>query len=47
MAQLLRAVEEDSEPEIAGSDNLKTLALVEACYRSIEEERKVKVSEFI
>ena len=47
MAQLMRAIEQDSEPEISGRDNLSTLALIEACYRSIEEERKVKVSEFI
>ena len=47
MAQLMRAIENDTEPEISGSDNLHTLALIEACYRSIEEERKVKVSEFI
>jgi predicted dehydrogenase len=47
MAQLMRAVEEDTEPEISGSDNLKTLALVDACYKSIEEERKVALSELI
>jgi predicted dehydrogenase len=47
MAQLMRAVEEDSIPEIDGEDNLKTLALVDACYLSIKEERKVKVSEII
>lgn len=47
MAQLMRAVETNSEPEIGGKDNLKTLALVDACYKSIEEERTVKVSEII
>lgn len=47
MAQLMRAVEEDTEPEIGGADNLKTLALVDACYRSIEEERTVRVSELL
>jgi predicted dehydrogenase len=47
MAQLMRAVEDDTEPDISGSDNLKTLALIEACYRSIDEERKVSLSELI
>jgi len=47
MAQLLRAVEEDTEPEIGGEDNLKTMALVDACYKSIDEERTIKVSELI
>lgn len=47
MAQLMRAIEKDTEPEISGKDNLKTLALIDACYRSIDEERTVKVSEFI
>ncbi|PRX11315.1 UNVERIFIED_ORG: putative dehydrogenase [Martelella mediterranea] len=45
MAQLLRAVETGGEPEISGRDNLKTLACVEACYRSIEEERTVPLAE--
>ena len=37
----------NTEPEISGEDNLHTLALIEALYRSIDEDRKVKVSEFI
>ncbi len=45
MAQLLVALEEGSEPEIGGQDNLKTMALVEACYLSAEEHRAVKISE--
>jgi hypothetical protein len=32
MAQLLCALEDGTEPEISGRDNLKTMALVEACY---------------
>lgn len=47
MAQLMLAVEQDKEPEISGKDNLKTLALIDACYKSIEEERTIKVSELI
>lgn len=45
MAQLLRAVETDTEPEIGGRDNLHTMALVEACYKSIAERRTVEFSE--
>jgi predicted dehydrogenase len=45
MAQLLRAVETDSEPEIGGRDNLKTMAVVDACYKSIDEKRTVALSE--
>ena len=47
MAQLLRAVENGSEPEIGGRDNLKTLAAVEACYKSIKEERTVTLEEIL
>lgn len=45
MAQLLCALEEQREPEISGRDNLSTMALVEACYRSAEEHRAVALSE--
>lgn len=34
MASLMRAIEEDCEPDPGGSDNLDTIALVRACYRS-------------
>lgn len=47
MASLMRAVEENTEPEISLLDHENTLACVEACYRSIEEERTVCLSEFI
>ena len=47
MAQLLIAVENDSEPEISGSDNLKTIALIDACYKSIAEQRTIHLSEQI
>ncbi|MDY7103078.1 MAG: Gfo/Idh/MocA family oxidoreductase [Actinomycetota bacterium] len=46
MSQLLRAVENGTEPEISGRDNLRTLACVEACYRSIELGRTVRLDEF-
>jgi predicted dehydrogenase len=45
MAQLLVALETDTEPEIGGRDNLGTMALVEACYRSVEEHRAVEIAE--
>lgn len=45
MAQLLFALENGSEPEIGGEDNLKTMALVEAAYRSVAEHRAVELQE--
>ncbi len=47
MSQLLRAVETDQEPEINGQDNLKTLAVVDAAYLSIKEERTVTLEEIL
>ena len=32
-------------PEVDGRDNLATMALVEACYRSVDEHRAVRVDE--
>jgi predicted dehydrogenase len=39
MAGLLRAIEQDREPDISGRDNLKTLALCEAVLRGAREHR--------
>lgn len=47
MAQLLRAVEDHTEPEISGCDNLRTMAAIEACYRSVAEQRTVLFSEIL
>jgi predicted dehydrogenase len=47
MAQLLCALEENREAEISGQDNLKTMALVEACYRSVKEHRAVEIAEIM
>jgi predicted dehydrogenase len=47
MAMLLRALEEDAEPEISGRDNLKTMALVDAAYRSLSEGRAVRLDEVL
>lgn len=45
MAQLLCAIESNGVPEISGDDNLKTMALVEACYRSAREHRAIALEE--
>jgi predicted dehydrogenase len=47
MAQLLVALEEEEEPEISGKDNLKTMALVDACYLSAKEHRAVELKEIV
>ena len=45
MAQLLCALEDGTEPEIGGRDNLGTMALVDACYQSAREHRAVELAE--
>jgi len=45
MAQLLIALEDGVEPAISGQDNLNTMALVEAGYRSAAEHRAVALNE--
>jgi hypothetical protein len=45
MAQLLVALETGTEPEISGRDNLDTMALVEAAYRSVDLRRSVALAE--
>jgi predicted dehydrogenase len=45
MAQLLCALEDKREPEISGRDNLKTMALVDACYLSAQQHRAVELAE--
>ncbi len=47
MAQLLCALEQNNQPEIGGRDNLKTMALVDACYRSANEHRAVEIDELL
>jgi len=46
MEQLQFAVKSGTEPFLNGADNLKTMALVEAAYRSVEQKRTVPLSEF-
>jgi predicted dehydrogenase len=47
MAELLLSLEERREPTIGGEDNLKTMALVEAAYRSAAEHRAVGLAEVV
>lgn len=47
MAQLLCALEEGTEPEIGGRDNLETVALCEAVYTAAREHRVTTVHEFL
>lgn len=45
MADLLCALEENRAPMLSGEDNLLTMALVEACYKSVREHRAVEIDE--
>lgn len=47
MGQLMRAIETGTEPELNGPDNLHTMALVEAAYRSAEQKRTVRLAEVL
>ena len=47
MAQLLVALEDGTEPEISGRDNLETIALCEAVFAAAQEHRVTTVSEFL
>jgi len=47
MADLLCALEEKRTPAINGEDNLLTMALVDACYRSAKEHRAVEIEEMM
>ena len=47
MAQLLRAVEDGSPPEISGRDNLETVALCEAVFAAAREHRVVRCADYL
>ena len=47
MGQLLIAVESGHSPAISGSDNLKTIALVEAATTGSVEHRMVRPEEIV
>ena len=44
MADLLCALEEGRQPSLSGEDNLMTMALVDAAYRSVQERRSVPIA---
>jgi predicted dehydrogenase len=45
MGELLCSLEDGRESVLSGRDNLNTLALVEACYRSLDQHRPVRPAE--
>lgn len=45
MAQLQHALKSGTTPALSVADNIKTMALVEAAYRSLSERRTIKLSE--
>ncbi len=47
MGMLLDALHDGSEPAVSGRDNLKTMALLDACYKSIAEHRPVEIEEIM
>ncbi len=47
MAELLVSLESDTRPVISGRDNLTTMALVDAAYRSAETHRAVALDEVL
>lgn len=47
MANLMCAIEDNCPPLISAQDNLSTLACIEACYVSIQEERTVYLNEIL
>ena len=47
MAQLLCAVEDGTEPEIGGRDNVETIALCEAVFAAATQHRVTTVKEFL
>jgi predicted dehydrogenase len=47
MGMLFEALATGEEPAVSGRDNLKTMALVDACYNSISEHRPVEIEEIL
>lgn len=45
MGQLLASLSDGSTPAVSGRDNLRTMALIEACYKSFDEHRPVRLDE--
>lgn len=47
MEQLQYAIKSGTTPELTINDNLRTMALVEAAYRSLDQNRAVRLEEFL
>ena len=47
MSGLLCALEDNTQPEISAEDHARTIACVEACYRSTQERRTIALDEII
>lgn len=47
MAELLSALEDGRASQLSGRDNLRTMALVDACYLSAKEHRAVELAEIL
>jgi len=47
MGQLFDSLTEGTEPAISGRDNLRTMALLDACYKSLAEHRPVEIEEIL
>jgi predicted dehydrogenase len=45
MGELMDAITENRPPAISGDDNLMTMALIDACYKSLDEHRPVFIKE--
>jgi predicted dehydrogenase len=45
MGELFDSITEGRAPRISGRGNLSTMALVDACYRSVELHRPVELAE--
>ncbi len=45
MSEVMNAISSGKEPPTSGADNLKTMAVIEAGYRSLRERRAVLISE--
>ena len=47
MADLMNAIASGNPPATDGADNLGTMAIIEAGYRSMHERRAVKIAEIL
>ncbi len=47
MGELLKSLEEGRTPAISGRENLGTMALVDACYRSLDEHRPIRIGDIM